>query len=76
MLHGTEYEISWHNKNITFRDNTLYFKDWFHNDIVFLSDTFSLANFDLLIKSTLDLRTGLADSRTVKMRVLQQSINR
>ena len=44
-VHGIHYEILWHNSNVKFNNNTLYYKEWFKNGIVFLGDVFKNGSF-------------------------------
>merc|ERR1712002_147249 len=44
-VHGVPHEILWHNKNVIFHKNTIFYDGWYQSGIVFLRDIFKNNNF-------------------------------
>ena len=44
-VHGVQNEILWHNKNVTWHNNTIFYDGWYEIGIVFLKDIFKNGNF-------------------------------
>ena len=74
-VHGVQYEILWHNKNVTFHKNTLYYEGWYQTGIVFLKDIFKNGNFLSTTEIFTQLKTRKSRQKLIfDYTVLRQAI--